>query len=224
MHIPDVGGCTVAAQVDECHDDSRLRRLCRVCRTEGWSDERRATRSPAGLACKHGPGADAAAPGGTRATRGGAFDLGIRLPRSHPAGAAGRPTSSSSGCSATRASRTLGSLELPDTAPIITGEIPAPPGRADGAALLALRRRAGRRRVEVGVAAVRGERARRRHLRPRQRRLEVEHPHARRGAAGLGREAARRHQDRDRGPGGDGQRVHDLPADAIPSCSPPTRW
>ena len=87
----------------------------------------------------------------------------------------------------------------------------------DGAAVLALRRRAGGRRVQVGVAAVRGERARRRHLRPRQRRLEVEHPHARRGAARLGREAARRHQDRDRGPGGDGQRVHDLPAEPSPA-------
>ena len=62
---------------------------------------------------------------------------------------------------------TLGSLELPDTAPIITGEIPAPPGAPDRPAVLALRRGAGRGRVEVGVAAVRGERARRRHLRPR---------------------------------------------------------
>ena len=78
------------------------------------------------------------------------------------------------------------SLDLPDTAPVVAGEIPAPAGRADGAAVRPLRRRAGRRRVEVGVAAVRGDRARRRDLRARLGRLEVEHPHARRRAARLG--------------------------------------
>ena len=50
----------------------------------------------------------------------------------------------------------LGALELPDTAPVITGEIPRARGRTDGAAVLALRRRAGRRRGAVELAAVRG--------------------------------------------------------------------
>ena len=83
---------------------------------------------PAGLACKHGPGADAATAGGPRAARGGPVDLRARLPGSDAAGCCSRRTSWSSSCSATRAWRTLGALELPDTAPVVTGEIPAPPG------------------------------------------------------------------------------------------------
>ena len=80
----------------------------------------------------------------------------------------------------------IDSLELPDTAPVIMGEIPAP----DGAPTVLLYGHydvvpAGRR-DEVGVAAVRGDRARRRDLRSRRRRLEVEHPDARRGAARVG--------------------------------------
>ena len=42
----------------------------------------------------------------------------------------------------------LGSLDLPDTAPVVTGEIPAPRGRADRTALQPLRRRARRGRGE----------------------------------------------------------------------------
>ena len=49
-------------------------------------------------------------------------------------------------------------------------------------------------------------RARRRALRPRRRRHEVEHPHARRRAARLGRAAAGRHQALHRGLRGDRQR------------------
>ncbi len=49
----------------------------------------------------------------------------------------------------------LGSLDLPDTAPVLTGEIPAPDGRADRPALQPLRRRARGGRVAVDVAAVR---------------------------------------------------------------------
>ncbi len=58
------------------------------------------------------------------------------------------------------------------------------------------------RRVEVGVAAVRGDRARRRDLRARRGRLQVEHPRPRRRAARVGGQAARRGQDPDRGSGG----------------------
>ena len=92
------------------------------------------------------------------------------------------------------------------------GRDPGARRRADGAPLRPLRRRPGGRGVEVGVAPVRGDRARRCDLRPRRRRLEVEHPRARRRPPRLGRPAARGHQARDRGPGGDRQRVHDLPA------------
>jgi acetylornithine deacetylase/succinyl-diaminopimelate desuccinylase-like protein len=67
----------------------------------------------------------------------------------------------------------LGALELPDTAPVITGGIPAPEG-APTVLLFALRRRAGRRRGAVELAAVRGRRARRRGLRPRDGGLQVE--------------------------------------------------
>ena len=65
----------------------------------------------------------------------------------------------------------------------------------------------------MGVAAVRGDRARRSHLWTRLRRLEVEHPQAHGRAAGVGGQATGRDQDRHRGPGGDRQRLHDLPAD-----------
>ena len=92
------------------------------------------------------------------------------------------------------------------------GRDPGSGGRSNRAAVQPLRRGAGRRRVEVGVAAVRGDRARRRDLRPRHRRHEVEHPHARRRAARLGWQATRWDQGRDRGHGGGRQRVLDLSA------------
>ena len=63
-------------------------------------------------------------------------------------------------------------------------------------------------------------RARRRDLRPRRGRLEVEHPHAHRRAARLGRPAAGRHQARDRGPGGNRQRASRRTRRRAPSCSP----
>jgi hypothetical protein len=63
----------------------------------------------------------------------------------------------------------LDSLDLPDTAPVIVGRDPGAAGRADGAAVRSLRRRSRRRGVEMGLASVRGERARRRDLRPRRR-------------------------------------------------------
>ena len=168
----------------------------------GGANERRASRSPPGLACKHGPGADAEAPGGPRAARGGAVDLSIRTTPKPPGRAAGGPTTWSSGCCRDAGVETLGSLELPDTAPVITGEIPAPPGAPT--VLLYGHYDV----VPVGDESkwesppFEATRARRRDLRARHRRLEVEHPDARRRAARLGREAARRDQDRDRGPGG----------------------
>ena len=82
-------------------------------------------------------------------------------------------------------------LELPDTAPIVTGEIPAPPGAPTVLLYCHYDVVPVGRRVEVEVAAVRGDRARRRDLRPRRRRLEVEHPHPRRRAARLGRAGRR---------------------------------
>ena len=64
----------------------------------------------------------------------------------------------------------------------------------------------------MGVAAVRGERARRRDLRTRQRGLEVERARARRRAPRLGRTAAGGDQARHRGPGGGRQRPQHVPA------------
>ena len=103
----------------------------------------------------------------------------------------------------------VGRLDLPDTAPVVIGEIPAPPGAptvllyshydvvpAGDEALWTL-------------AAVRADRARRRDLRPRRGRHEVEHPHARRRAARVGRPAAGRDQALHRGLRGDRQRRAD---------------
>ena len=104
------------------------------------------------------------------------------------------------------------------------GEIPAPEGAPTVLLYSHYDVGAGRRRVEVGVAAVRGDRARRRDLRPGHRRHEVEHPHARRRAARLGGQAAGGDQGRDRGHGGGRQRVHDVPAVAGRICSLPMRW
>ena len=201
----------------------RLRRLCRAVPHGGWRDERRATRSPAGLACNRGPGVDAAAESGTRAARGRAVDLGGRLPRGHPAGAAddlrpGRrpaPRRRRREARLARAARHGADHHRRD---------PRAAGRADGAAVLALRRRAGRatsrsgsrRRSRRASATARSSAA----ARPTRSRTSS----CTSGRCAPGGQAARRHQDRDRGPGGDGQRVHDLPADASPTCSPPTRW
>ena len=69
----------------------------------------------------------------------------------------------------------------------------------------------------MGVAAVRGDRAGRGDVRPRCGGLEVEHPDARRCDPRVGWQATRGHQDRDRGAGGDRERVHDLPADQAPA-------
>ena len=62
----------------------------------------------------------------------------------------------------------VGRLDLPDTAPVVTGEIPRSRGRADRAALQPLRRRAGGRRVAVDEPAVRADGARRGARRPRR--------------------------------------------------------
>ena len=72
-------------------------------------------------------------------------------------------------------------------------------------------------------AAVRADRARRRDLRARGRRRQVERDRPRRRAAGLRRQAAGRHQGRHRGPGGVRQRAGQLPAASSPSCSARTR-
>ena len=95
-----------------------------------------------------------------------------------------------------RACRTSRRSSCPGTAPAVTGEIPAPAGRADRPALQPLRRRPGRRRVAVDLAAVRADRARRRALRPRDVGLQGERDQPRRRAARLGRQAAGRHQGR----------------------------
>ena len=57
------------------------------------------------------------------------------------------------------------------------------------------------------------DRARRRDVRPRQRRLQVERDRAHRRAARVGGAAPGRDQARDRGPGGGRQRPQHLPAD-----------
>ncbi len=78
-------------------------------------------------------------------------------------------------------------------------------GGADDASLRPLRRAAGRSAGPVGVAAVRGHRARRRDLRARRRRRQGPGVHAlqgHRGAPEKGRPAAGQHQGRHRGRGG----------------------
>ena len=67
------------------------------------------------------------------------------------------------GCCATRV-EVLEPLELPDTAPVIRARSSLPT-ELRRSRLRPLRRRPRRRRVEVGIAAVRGDRARRRDLR-----------------------------------------------------------
>ena len=152
----------------------------------------------------------------SRATRGRPVDLRARLPRVDEAAdlrgvRAGRRAVPRRGRRDARLARAAEHRADRDR------RDPGPAGRPDRAPVLALRRGAGRRGGEVGVAAVRGDRAGRGDVRPRCRRLEVEHPDARRRAARVGRQAAGRHQDRDRGPGGDRERVHDLPADEAPA-------
>ena len=156
--------------------------------------------------------ADAAASTRPRPARGDPVDLRAELPRANPRAAARglrrgrravprgrRPHPRAAAAAAHRAGRAR--------------RDPGPAGRADRPPVQPLRRRAGRRRVEVAVAAVRRHRAGRRRLRPRIGRLEVEHPDARRRDPGLGGTAARRHQGRHRGAGGGRQRLHHLPAD-----------
>ena len=100
------------------------------------------------------------------------------------------------------------------------GRDPGAGRRADGAPVRPLRRRARRRRGAVDVAAVRGDRARRRDLRPRRGRHEVEHPRPRRRAARVGGQAARRGQDPDRGSGGGRQPARGrVPVASTPSTS-----
>ena len=60
------------------------------------------------------------------------------------------------------------SLDLPDAAPIVTAELPAPPGAPTVLLYGHYDVAPGRRGGEVGLAAVRGERARRGDLRPRR--------------------------------------------------------
>ena len=141
-----------------------------------------------------------------------------------PAAARGVRARSSS-CCRDAGVQILDPLELPDTAPVVTGEIPAPAGAPTVLLYSHYDVVPAGDESQVGVAAVRGDRARRRDLRPRHRRLEVEHPHARRRAARLGRPAAGRDQGRDRGPGG-GRAARSPP---IPPTRPgavrrATRW
>ena len=97
--------------------------------------------------------------------------------------------------------------------PGVAGRDPGSCRGADGPPLQPLRRRADRRRGEVGVAAIRSNGAQRCDLRPRDSRHEVEHPHAHRGLARMGRSAACRGQGCDRGPGGGRRRrAHDVSA------------
>ena len=66
----------------------------------------------------------------------------------------------------------------------------------------------------MGVASVRGERARRRDLREGRSRYEVEHPDARRGDPCVARQTTGRHQGRHRRPGGGRRRrLRDVPDD-----------
>ena len=102
-----------------------------------------------------------------------------------------------------RRCRADGQLELPDTAPVIIAEIPAPAGAPTVLLYSHYDVVPVGRRIEVEVAAVRGDRAGRRDLRLRRRGYEVERHGARRRAARVGREAARRDQGRDRRAGGE---------------------
>ncbi len=158
--------------------------------------------------------ADAAAQGGPRAPRRDP----VRLRDGLPAGDARRS------CIAAQEAvvellegagvENVRSLELPDTAPVVLGEIPAP----EGAPTVLLYGHydvvpAGDE-AKWDVTAVRADRARRRALRPRLGGHEVEHPRPRRRAAGLGGASARRDQGRDRRAGGGRQRAQRLPRDA----------
>ena len=119
---------------------------------------------------------------------------------------------------------TLGSLELPDTAPIITGEIPAPPGAptvllyshydvvpvGDESKWESPPFEASER---DGAIFGRGSADSKSNI--------LMHVGALRAWNG---QAARGHQDRDRGPGGDGQRVLAPTRRRSLSCSPRTRW
>ena len=103
------------------------------------------------------------------------------------------------------------------------GVDPGPRGRADRAPLRALRRRASRRRVALELAAVGADDPRRRDVRPRRLRLEGERDRPCRRAARLERQAARRDQARDRGPGGGRERAQHAPARPTPTRSAPMR-
>ena len=121
-------------------------------------------------------------------------------------------------------SQKLGSLELPDTAPVVTGEIPAP----DGAPTVLLY-------SHYDVVPVGDES---KWESPPFEATERDGAIYGRGAADsksniLMHVGALRawdgkppvgDQDRDRGPGGDRQRASRPTRDEAPSSSPPTRW
>ena len=117
-----------------------------------------------------------------------------------------RRTSSSSPCSRMPASRSS-TRSAPQHGAVHHRRDPRAAGRADRAALRALRRRPGGDETKWDSPAFEPTRARRRALRPRRRRLQVERDRAHRRAAGVGRAAAGGDQARDRGPGGGRQRA-----------------
>ena len=100
------------------------------------------------------------------------------------------------------------------------------PGRADDPVLRALRRAAGRSARAVGVAAVRGDRSRRRDLRARRGRRQGPGLHAlqgHRGAPEAERHAAVQHQDHSRGRGGSrAARTSTTSSASTRTSSPPT--